>query len=60
MIMAILFQSEILKFNPIKDRLNGFCNSFNLTYKNLDSKGNVSQLLVKILPNINRAERYLP
>lgn len=58
MIMVILSKSKILKFNLIEDKLNSFCNSFNSIYKDLDSKGNVLQLLMKILPNISKAKKY--
>ena len=39
--------------------MNGFCDSHNSTDEDLNSKGNVPQSLVGILPNASRADRYL-
>ncbi len=55
--MAIPSRSEILETKAIGDGLNGFRDSHNSTYEDLDSEGNVSQPLVGILPNASRAER---
>ena len=33
--MANLFKLKIIKMKPIKEGLNGFCNLFNLTCKDL-------------------------
>ena len=60
MTIATSSWSKILKSNPIGNRLNGFCDSLNSTYEELDSKDNISQALVRILPNVSRAEKYLP